>query len=106
MAKKEKKPKKEKPAKGAKGKKGAKVKKIKVIVEPDIPYAGSDRVKTILAVLLAILCGVCIGLSIYTLHYSRSAQSTASAEAETLAYGPIVNGAKFFSQPDGTYLRE
>ena len=104
MAKKEKKSKKEKPQKAKKGKKVRKEK------EPEIPYAGSDRLKTVLAVLLAALCGVCIGLSIYTVSYFQrknveAAALAASARAEEAALTAAKNDI-LFSQPDGTYIRE
>lgn len=105
MAKKEKKPKKEKQPKGAKGKKG---RKAKATEEPVIPYAGSDRVKSALAVMVAVLCGVCIGLSLYTVSYfSRSAReaSAAAVEAERVRSAtPSANGVILFSQPDGTFI--
>lgn len=101
MAKKEKKPKKEK-----KKEKG-----------PDLPYAGSERMKGILTNSLIVLSVLFVFLAIYTIVYCRQSQiiiprSSSAATAAAAAQSGNASGAKtisygtiWFSMPDGTFVQ-
>lgn len=107
MAKKDKKDKKEKKEK--KGKKGKKEKREK---EPDVPYAGSDRLKTTLAYLLIGLCLILLVLAIHTIRFYRQTGAMALTGAsstpslDSLPAGTVPSeGQIWYTMPDGTFVQ-
>lgn len=65
-----------------KQKKGKKAKREKA---PEIPYAGSDWVKSFLATILAILCAITVAVALYTIRYSRTSAPRRANTSRTAA---------------------
>ena len=80
MAKKEKKQKK---------KAGKKAKRVK---EPEIPYAGSDWVKSFLATILAILCVIALIVVIYTIRYTRTGGARSAGRTAAVVSSAEIPG--------------
>ena len=104
MAKKEKKQKKsEKKEKGKKKKKKEE--------QEFVPYAGSDKLKTMLAYLIISLCLAFLVLAIHTIRLYRQsgamtlggASSSLSARASSSA--PASSGQIWYTMPDGTFVQ-
>ena len=104
MLKKNKKDKKEKKEKKEKGKKKKREKK------PDVPYAGSDSLKTCLAYFLIALCLVLLVLATHTIrYYQRTGAMTLSGgtvtAGQTQKNTVSSSGQIWYTMPDGSFVQ-